>query len=225
MEKYPKIQGLFKRNEKTHKFIEGEYSVPIFKYLKDINWIWTEKIDGMNIRVIWYPDEYAPDVCRYSFEVKDGLIEVRGRTNKAELKNDLIEKIKEYFLRDDLLPLLGDVPLTFYGEGYGAGIQKAGGNYCSHKDFILFDIYRDFWWDRGYMEEMGLSLDINVVPVVGIGTLEEGVEFIKKGFESTFSNSEEGNETFEAEGIVLKPIHELNYFRGRVITKIKGVDF
>ena len=46
---YPKIQSIFKRDENTHKFIDGVFSLPEFEYLKDNLWIWTEKIDGRNI--------------------------------------------------------------------------------------------------------------------------------------------------------------------------------
>jgi len=212
MIKYPKIQGLYKRDE-TGKFIEGAYSLEIFKYLKDLNWVWTEKIDGMNVRVIWHPDGSGIEKLAYCFDVPYGAIEFRGRSDRAELKGDLVEKLKGYFLRDDLIEIFGDVPITLYGEGCGAGIQKGGGNYSPTKEFIMFDVYRDFWWDN-----VADKLDVPFVPEVGRGTLDESVEFIKRGFKSTYGD-------FIAEGIVLKPALEMNHYRGRIITKVKGKDF
>jgi hypothetical protein len=46
MREYPKIQSLFKRDEKTHKVLIGEYTLPEFSYLSKNEWRWMEKIDG-----------------------------------------------------------------------------------------------------------------------------------------------------------------------------------
>ena len=53
MIEYPKIESLYKRNEKTHKFAIGEFRIPEFQYLYSLPWRWTEKIDGTNIRIEW----------------------------------------------------------------------------------------------------------------------------------------------------------------------------
>ena len=55
LSEYPKIQSVFKRNEETHKFIDGEWSLPEFQYLAPCLWRATEKIHGTNIRVGWNP--------------------------------------------------------------------------------------------------------------------------------------------------------------------------
>lgn len=57
MKTYPKIPSVFVRDEKTHKFIDGQFRCPEFEYLQDNLWLWTEKVDGTNIRVIWDPKE------------------------------------------------------------------------------------------------------------------------------------------------------------------------
>ena len=49
---YPKIQTLFKRDDRN-VIIEGDWSVPEFAYLADKPWRWTEKVDGTNIRLHW----------------------------------------------------------------------------------------------------------------------------------------------------------------------------
>ena len=52
--KYHKILSLFKRNMGgDNKFIIGEWTTPELKYLKDNDWVWTEKVDGTNIRIMW----------------------------------------------------------------------------------------------------------------------------------------------------------------------------
>jgi len=57
------------------------------------------------------------------------------------------------------------------------------------------------------------------VPIVGKGTLQDGIDLVKKGFNSVWGD-------FLAEGIVARPAVELRTRRGdRVITKIKACDF
>ncbi len=54
MNEYHKIETLFVRDmEGTKKLIEGEYRHPLVEYLKDNIWIFTEKVDGTNVRVHW----------------------------------------------------------------------------------------------------------------------------------------------------------------------------
>ncbi|MCP4215045.1 MAG: RNA ligase family protein, partial [bacterium] len=55
MKQYHKIQTVFKRDpENRHKtLLEGEFSIPEFEYLQDNDWIFTEKVDGTNIRVMF----------------------------------------------------------------------------------------------------------------------------------------------------------------------------
>ena len=54
MNQYHKIDSLFERDmEGTRKLIEGKFRNPVVEYIKDNEWIFTEKIDGTNIRVFW----------------------------------------------------------------------------------------------------------------------------------------------------------------------------
>ena len=85
MNQYPKIQGLYKRylnGENKGKFIIGDYSKPEFKLLKDIDWVWTEKVNGTNIRV------------QYTTYLLGQTVEFRGKTNKAELPKHLLEYLQ-----------------------------------------------------------------------------------------------------------------------------------
>lgn len=214
MTKYPKIQGLFKRDEKTHKFIEGEYSLPEFEYLKGNDWTYTEKIDGTNVRVIWDCDiEEAPgDMSKVTFG---------ARTDNGQLPTFLYSKLAELFPKDKFLKLYPDMPMTLYGEGYGARIQKGGGNYIPDGvSFILFDVKIDDWWlKREDVEDVASKLGIDVVPIRGDGAIQEAVDAVKVGVTSIFGD-------FEAEGLVLKPAVELRSRSGhRIVTKLKHKDF
>jgi len=209
MEEYPKIQSIFKRDEKTHKFIEGQFSLPEFEYLKDNVWVFTEKIDGTNVRVGWLSDEKGEYKLRYG-----------GRTENAQMPTFLMAKLQELFDEFDWASQFPD-GIVLYGEGYGAKIQKGGGNYIpTGVDFILFDIKIGDWWlKREDVEGIAQLLGIRVVPIVGEGKLDDAVLGIKKGVPSTFGD-------FLAEGMVLRPKVELKTRSGhRIITKIKHRDF
>jgi hypothetical protein len=107
-----------------------------------------------------------------------------------------------------------------YGEGYGARIQKGGGNYRPDQDFVLFDVKVGDWWlQRDAVEDVSGKLSLDIVPIIGRGTLVYMVELVEKGFQSQWGN-------FQAEGIVARPACELKARNGhRIITKIKTRDF
>jgi len=68
-------------------------------------------------------------------------------------------------------------------------------------------------------EDIANKLNIKVVPIIGIGKLNEAVDKTELGFNSEFGN-------FLAEGIVLRPEIELRRRDGgRIIAKIKHKDF
>jgi len=210
MKEYHKIQTVFKRDPET-KFktlLMGDYSLPEFDYLKDNEWTWTEKVDGTNIRVMW-------DGIRVTFG---------GKTDRAQIPAHLIEVLMETFkprlMQDKFSP---DGNVCLYGEGYGVKIQK-GGNYIPDgADFILFDCKVGPWWmERESLEDIATFLGIDIVPIIGRGTLDEAVEFCRKGYKSTIAD----NVDYDAEGLVLKPSMELIARSGaRIISKIKHKDF
>jgi hypothetical protein len=122
----------------------------------------------------------------------------------------LLEKFKKIF----------DSPVCFYGEGYGLGIQKAGKKYDRNQTFVLFDVKIGEWWlNRKDVEDISTKLGIHVVPIVGMGTLDEMVSMVFSGFYSQWGR-------FMAEGIVARPEVELKTRSDdRIITKIKYKDF
>jgi ATP-dependent RNA circularization protein (DNA/RNA ligase family) len=208
MNEYHKIQSVFKRDAKTHKFIDGDFSIPEFEYLKNNKWVWTEKVDGTNIRVFWDKDLK---------QVKFG-----GRTDSASMPMFLLDRLEKVFTLQKLFTAYPEKSMTLYGEGYGHKIQKGGEQYISNDvGFVLFDVsIGDLYLERKNVEGIGAALDLKVVPIVGTGSLLEAIEIIKlKSLLSVWGD-------FLAEGLVLRPEVELKTRLGdRIITKIKHKDF
>ena len=224
MQEYQKIQSVFKRDDKTHKFIEGEYSLPEFEYLEDNIWIWTEKVDGTNIRIDWNSGWVYQNTSTFPIDLETKVLEkvvFGGKTDNAQMPIFLLSKLQELFTIGKFRGSYPETSMCLYGEGYGARIQKGGGNYIPDGvDFILFDVLIDGWWlKRDGIEDIAGKLGIKVVPIVGRGTIAEAINAIKTGIKSTFGD-------FQAEGLVLKPEVELKTRAGhRIITKMKHKDF
>lgn len=209
MEKYHKIKTLFVRNPDTnHKHVvKWVWADPVFSYLIDNKWVLTEKIDGTNIRIGW--------------DGESGHVHLGGRTDNSQIPANLVNRLGELFPSHALEQVFQATSVTLYGEGYGAGIQKAGKHYIPDGvNFILFDVRIGKWWlERDNVHDIARKLGIYAVPVVGRGNLMEAVEFAEAGFKSVFGE-------FTAEGIVMRPKVELLDRGGRrVIAKLKYKDF
>lgn len=211
MKEYHKIQTVFKRDESNkHKtLLEGQYSLPCFEYLKNNEWVFTEKVDGTNIRVMQQEGETT------------GLVSYGGKTDAAQIPATLIERLRNMFdSKGVVMKEAFPHGVCLYGEGYGAKIQKGGGNYGPSQDFVLFDVKIGHWWlERESVEEVALKLGLRIVPIIGKGTIDDMISMAKQGFKSTWGD-------FEAEGIVARPSVEM-FTRNlqRIITKIKMRDF
>ena len=208
MREYPKIETIFSRDtEGTKKLIFGTYRDETVKYLRFNDWQFTEKIDGTNISVEW--DGHA--------------VSFHGRTERAQIPKHLLEYLEKTFLTTEAEELFeqtyGDKNVILYGEGYGAKIQN-GGNYRSDVSFILFDVLiGDNWQEREWVEKTAKMFGIDVVPVVFVGSLEEGVDYVMEHHPSTIG-------TAMMEGIVGRPMVEMRDRLGkRIIVKIKWEDF
>lgn len=206
MKEYHKIDTLFKRDMESRKktLIVGDWSQDVFAYLADNQWEFTEKVDGTNIRVV----------------IADGAVTFGGKTDNAAIPAPLVKRLQERFLpqTESLLAAFPDGG-CLYGEGYGAKIQS-GGNYRPDQDFVLFDVKVGDWWlQRSAIEDVASRVGVDVVPIIGLGTLHDAVAMARSGFNSTWGQ-------FMAEGIVARPCVELKTRNGnRIITKIKHRDF
>ena len=201
MNQYHKIQTVFKRDPENNyeTLLIGDYSLDEFKYLKNNAWVWTEKVDGTNIRVMY----------------NDGKVTFGGKTDNAQIPAPLYEYLSETFKSQIMCGTM-----CLYGEGYGPKIQKVGGLYRNDPSFVLFDVKVGEWWlQRKDVENIAFDLGIDVVPILRRGTLSEMVDFVEEGFDSQWGE-------FKAEGIVARPEVELKCRNGkRIITKIKYKDF
>lgn len=208
MRTYEKIETVFCRDtDGTKRLILNDFRNPTIEYLKDNAWAFTEKIDGTNIRVHW-----------------DGhKVEFGGRTDKAQIPTHLLDKLNELFKTTEAEELFeqtwGDKDVILFGEGYGPKIQN-GGAYREDVSFILFDVLvGDNYQEREWVEKTAQMFGIDVVPIVLVGSIEDGVNYVMSHPKSTMG-------TAMMEGVVGRPMVELRDRRGeRVIVKIKWDDF
>lgn len=207
MIEYPKIQTVFLRDPMANfkRLLEGQFAKQAFGFLHSLDWLWMEKIDGTNIRVMW-----------------DGsTIRFGGKTDRANIPSTLVARLQDLFTQDQFRASFDEgAPVCLYGEGYGAGIQKGGAYIPTGVDFILFDVrVGDVWLEWANVCDVAWKLGIHTVPVVGEGPLLGAVECARAGFASAIGMA-------QAEGLVMRPVVALcDRLGDRIMTKIKHRDF
>ena len=212
MEEYVKIPAVFQRDlEGTKKLMPGVYINETVDYLKNNLWIWTEKVDGTNIRVHW-----------------DGhKVEFAGRKEGSQIPGKLVNVLNDLFggeANEQLFEqTFGDRDVILFGEGYGESILN-GEDYMNDGkgvDFILFDLMiGGNYQPRESVHRCARTFGIDVVPEIGEGTLEQAVNYVKGRPVSKL-----GKKTKWMEGLVCRPLFELNDRCGnRVIVKVKWED-
>lgn len=213
---YHKIDNVFRRDRRG-RLVEGEYARPEFEYLADREWLWTEKVNGTNVRLSY--DGSA------TFRGSEHAY-VAGRTDDAQLPPRLLNRLVEVMKAaplEEVFPSASDVdPVVLYGEGYGASIQPGGGRYrADGVDVVLFDVRVGDWWlRRPDVEDVASKLGLEVVPILGRGTLTDAIELTRTGFPSARWTG-----VAVAEGLVLRPTVDLLGRDGRrVVAKIKHRD-
>jgi len=215
MFKYPKIETLFERDENFK--VTNKIRLPEFENIKD--WLITEKIDGTNIRVIFERENDQHDSC----------VTFWGRTDKAEIPLFLFETLQKMFPIEKFIEIFNEAKeVCLYGEGYGARIQKGGGDYNKGNSFRLFDIWIDGWWlEWDSIEEIAGKLAIRTVPMVGIREIENAVDLIR-GDNRLYSSiaEEENGKTILVEGIVARAYPTMLFRNGIPIKwKLKIKDY
>lgn len=224
---YHKINGVYKRYTKEDKqantipdgkvwgeFIDGEWATPEFEYLKDAEWEFTEKVDGMNCRIIIDP---------MSWEVS-----LKGKTDKADIPEPLKEWYKGWLEKheDILFEMFDtDVEVILYGEGVGKKIQKGKHGFEDY-EVILFDIkIGKYWLKRDHVSAIASDIGLRTVSVVERSTLQQAIDDMR----DRAINGEERSSAFgdwKMEGIVGTPtVGLLDRSGARIITKLKYTDF
>lgn len=217
MKGYHKIETVFTRDE--NKKLTRTFRNPTVEYLKDNDWYFTEKIDGMNIRVYWDGHE----------------VRFAGRTDSALIPNKLMQKLEEYFGGETNAQMFeqtfGEMPVMLIGEGYGAKIQN-GEDYVEDgisQDFVLFDVLvnvdlrNEKYLSFDDVRKIGALFNLKCVPIMYLGTLMRGIELYgEKDCESMLAPLSGKL----IEGVVARPaidIYDEN--KKRIIVKIKRRDF
>ena len=220
---YPKIETLYERDEQTHR-LKPELILknPVYGDIK--TWRWTEKIDGTNIRVIWRPAGIVID--NSTPELTFG-----GRTDNAQIHADLVRWLYEHVTAEKMRAVFPESAAIIYAEGYGAGIQKGGGDYSTIKKIIVFDVFvvdpvnskMGGWWLNWESTcDVASKLGLDVVPYLGEMTLEEATEKVRLGFKSLAAEVS----SKDAEGMVGRTREALFDKKGhRLIVKLKTKDF
>lgn len=212
---YHKIHTAFKRDSRN-KIDPTQYAKDEFAFLDSVEWRWTEKVDGTNIRIHWDAEGNA----EYS---------IGGRTDRASIPAGIVSYIRESLSTKQFEDTFGrGTPITLYGEGYGAGIQK-GGNYSPVQRFVLFDVRAGEWLlKREDVESVAEAMGLDIVPEVARQSLRTMVGWMQD--EVRWPGSQPNLQSrwggVQAEGFVGVPAIELKDRGGnRIITKLKFKDF
>lgn len=211
--KYPKIETCFQRDAATKKLLDDVWRSDELEYLKNCEWIWTEKVDGTNTQIRW-------DGHRVTFG---------GRTENSNMPKPLAEFLEQTFggeVNEELFEQkFGENEVILFGEGYGPKIQS-GGDYRKDVSFILFDVkIGNFWLKRDDIEDIAKYFGIDAVPVIGYGPIQFAIDYIEEHPMSVVAQNNGGNGCF-MEGLVGTPTVGLLRRNGeRIQVKIKWNDF
>lgn len=202
---YPKIYSPWKRVvvEGKEVFDPNLWQMAEFGLLADLFWHWTEKIDGMNIRIVY--DGYERHIA--------------GRTDKAMFKTHWTEFLERLFPVEILEETFGTNTAVIYGELYGAGIQSGTPYGKLPLSFTMFDVKVGDWWllpDN--VRDIAKKLDI-YSPVEYNASLWTAIKHVKEGVKSDLGD-------FTAEGLVGRAPAGLQTRSGhRLMMKVKDCDF
>lgn len=219
--KYESIETLFVRDNTTNKLDWGNLRNQAWQAVGI--WHLTEKIDGTNIRVI----------------VNKAGVEVRGRTDNAQVSGDLVQTLRSLFIHQEVMDyfkagkpgeLADDWCVTFYGEGYGPGIK--GSEPMAYrpkgKHFRCFDIcYGEKQWaDFNTWKVTCEDLEIDMAPILGTARLPMSFEsaenmMIGAGHSRVAHNENATGDILRLEGVVARPSYPLfDVYGNRMVWKL-----
>ena len=239
-----------------NKIILGDFSDDYMDYIKDLKFDCFSKIDGTNSKIVYLPStgecfcggktDNADIIGTGQKAMLDQVIErikpilaemfppecarftpVLNDKNQVQYYNSqFIDEKAEITQAGTYAVNLEEVPVYIYGEFYGKGVQKCGGNYDKdNKRFSVFDICQQGWWvPINILNEYCTKLGLDVVPYIGRMTIAEAEAMVMKGFKTKVANA--SNPDLIEEGIVARPVVPIKDPRGnRIIVKIKYCDY
>ena len=249
---YQKINTIFMRDAKNVIMPYEPFVEPEFNYLRGLKWRGEEKVDGTNMRIeVTKRPEYVRG-GDYAHEEDRGVLGVyfdvryAGKTDNAQIPPKLLKHMEEKYPKEKVLAALGlkeyiphnewesdhnwltyeQIPniYTIYGEGYGEGIQSGGWYIKGGNEFIVFDVkVNDIYLLTTVRDEIATKLGAPIVPLIGYFTLDEAIDYVRKGFRSKIAENPDAK---MAEGLVLRPAFGLKNRMGkRLIVKVKYEDF
>lgn len=178
-------------------------------------------------------------------------VRIAGKTDNAQIPKNLLKHMQEKYPNEKVLaalelkefipveewaehkwvddkgnPNVSQIPTmyTIYGEGYGEGIQSGGWYIKGGNEFIVFDVkVNDIYLKTEARDEIATKLGAPIVPLIGYFTLDEAIDYVRKGFRSVVAENPEAK---MAEGLVLRTDLGLRNRMGkRLIVKVKYEDF
>jgi hypothetical protein len=220
---YHKINALYNRwrkefdpletlpvGKKFGDFKDGEFACEEFEYLFHNQWVWSEKLDGTNIRI--YAD--------WSENLEKHIYTVKGKDVNSVIPKDLMDWVWKWIETNQksIHKTLPNKDVVLYGEGIGKGIQKVGHHY-GQQHFKLFDVYiNGFWLKKEAVKDIASKINLDTV-TTWTGTIQDAIDKVKTLPKSTFGD-------FTLEGYVGEPlVRLLDAHHKRIITKIKVCDF
>ena len=245
---YQKINTIFKRDAKNVIMLYEPFVKPEFEYLRGLKWRAEEKVDGTNIRIEVTKEQVIAGINAPAGQGNTGVkfnVRIAGKTDNAQIPKNLLKHMQEKYPDEKVLAALGleefipigeweehkwnsyeDIPnmYTIYGEGYGEGIQSGGWYIKNGNEFIVFDVkVNDLYLKTDARDEIATKLGAPIVPLKGYFTIDEAIDYVRKGFRSEVA---ENPEVKMAEGLVLRTDLGLKDRMGeRLIVKIKYEDF
>ena len=200
---YQKIPNCFLLDRKSKKYT-GDYASRYLDYLKNCDWIFTEKIDGQGIRIIW-------DGFKVQYDGREDNSSIQADVRR--FMDELIKTLEPYFEE-----IFREKPCVVYGEVYGGTVQNGNKRYSPTVKLAVFDVRVGlFWLSWDNVKDVASKLNLETVPYVLTGTIQQGIDWLAENKESLLPGSERLNE-----GLVGKPAMTLLDNQGeRITVKLK----
>lgn len=233
---YEKIYAPFGRDSSKSEYVNtSKWSKPEFEFLQNNEWIWTQKIDGSNLNIIW-------DGERVSY---------KGHTDKTQWNERSKNYIESVFCTTEaetvFEQLYGEQPVIVSMEIVSKDFNQNYGHLDGH--FYVYDVRNGVtgkYWDRKAVEDFVQAFDpeykeIEAVQIIFKGTIKEAIEWVKiareynENFERKsvyisnivgFVDVKNPLGKYPIEGLVGRPLVEIYNSKGeRIITKVKCKDY
>lgn len=193
--KYPSIRNIHPKIRipgSGDRYDYTEWDSPLIEQTRHLDWQWTEKIDGTNIRIGW-----------------DGVdqVSVSGREHKhGNLPGDetgLPDLLAETFTVGAFARTYTGKPMTIFCEGYGPKIGPRGHLYGDAPHLAVLDVVIDGWWlRRDGIEDVAETFGLTAPPILpsAYSSFEHARDMVRWGFVSLMVPA--GSRSFYAEGLV-----------------------